>query len=125
MTSIIDEQKFIDANFLTIENFNRATFDELAAMVILTLAGILLNFDPSGGKFALQMQNGKYNQRASWQVRPPAVIRQRPDILFSIILTTTTTTTKLDCAYDYAVAEIYYEIQYMEINIYLCTISTI
>ena len=52
MTSINDEQKFIDANFLTIKNFNRATFDELAAIVISTLAGILLNFDPSGAKFA-------------------------------------------------------------------------
>ena len=48
MTGIKDEQKFIDANFLIIKNFNRATFDELAAIVISTLAGILLNFDPSG-----------------------------------------------------------------------------
>ena len=47
MTSINDEQKFIDANFVTINNFKLATFDELSAIVISTLSGFLLNFDPS------------------------------------------------------------------------------
>ena len=41
MTSVTDEQKFIDAKFLTINKFNRAEFDELTAIVILTLSGIL------------------------------------------------------------------------------------
>ena len=77
MTSINDEQKFIDANFITIKNFKRATFDELAAILVSTLAGILLNFDPSGAKFALP--------DAEWELQPenilagpPAAIRPRP-----------------------------------------------
>ena len=53
MTSINDEQKFVDANFVTINNFKRSTFDEISAIVILTLSGILLNFDVSNAKFAL------------------------------------------------------------------------
>ena len=39
--------KFINANCLTINSFNCVTVDELAVIVILTLTGILLNFDPS------------------------------------------------------------------------------
>ena len=53
MTSITDEQKFIDATFLTITKFNRVSFDELTATIISTLSGILLNFDISGANFAL------------------------------------------------------------------------
>ena len=37
MTSITEEQKFIDANFITISHFKRGTFDELAAIIISTL----------------------------------------------------------------------------------------
>ena len=78
MTSITDEQKFIDANFTTISHFKRATFDEMAAIIISTLSGILLNFDVSGAKFALP--------DAIWEIQPenilagpPEAIRPRPD----------------------------------------------
>jgi len=53
MISINDEQKFVDTNFNTIQQFKRSSFDELASIVITTLAGILLNFDQSGAKFAV------------------------------------------------------------------------
>ena len=57
MTSIIDEQKFVDTNFNTIQQFERSSFDELASIVISTLAGILLNFDQYEAKFALPDTN--------------------------------------------------------------------
>ena len=50
--SINDEQKIVDSNFITINQFKRSTFDELSAIVIATLSGVLTNFDPSGAKFA-------------------------------------------------------------------------
>ena len=53
MTSITDDQKFVDANLVTINQFKRSTFYELSAIVIATLSGVLTNFDPSGAKFAL------------------------------------------------------------------------
>ena len=53
MTSINDDQKFIDANFVRITHFKRSTFDEMSAVVIATLSGVLTNLDPSGAKFAL------------------------------------------------------------------------
>ena len=54
MTSIIDEQKFVDTNFNTIKQFERSSFDELVAIIVITtLAEILLNFDQSGAKFVL------------------------------------------------------------------------
>ena len=78
MTSITDEQKFIDANFTTINHFRRATFDEMAAILISTLSGILLNFDVSAAKFALP--------DAIWEIQPenilagpPEAIRPRPN----------------------------------------------
>jgi hypothetical protein len=62
MTSTNNEQKFIDANFITINHFKRSTFDKMSAIVISTLSGILLNFDVSGAKFALS--------DAEWEVQP-------------------------------------------------------
>jgi len=53
MTSINDERKLIDTNFSTINLFKRSTFDEITAIVISTLTGILLNFDASGAKIVL------------------------------------------------------------------------
>ena len=78
MTTITDEQKFIDSNFVTITNFKRSTFDELSAIVILTLSGVLLNFDPSGAKFALPDAEWE-NQPENILVGPPAAIRPRPN----------------------------------------------
>ena len=78
MTSINDEQKFIDANFVTINNFKRSTFDELSAIVISTLSGILLNFDSLGAKFALPYSEW-HQQPENILAVPPASIRQRPD----------------------------------------------
>ena len=60
MTSITDEQKFVDTNFNTIQQFERSSFDELALNVISTLAGILLNFDQSG------IRNGTTNPKMYW-----------------------------------------------------------
>ena len=78
MTSINDEQKFIDANFITINHFKRSTFDEMSAIVISALSGVLLNFNVSDEKFALP--------DAEWETQadnilagPPAAIRQRPN----------------------------------------------
>ena len=53
MTNITDEQKFVDTNLNSIRQFERSSFDEVASVVITTLAGILLNFYQSGAKFAL------------------------------------------------------------------------
>ena len=78
MTSINDEQKYIDSNFGTINSFKRATFDELSAIVISTLSGILLNFDQSGAKFALPDAEWE-NQPENILVGPPAGIRPRPN----------------------------------------------
>jgi hypothetical protein len=78
MTSITDEQKFIDANFQTITKFNRANFDELTATIISTLAGILLNFDISGAKFALPDEAWNV-QPENVIVGPPADVRPRPN----------------------------------------------
>ena len=78
MTTITDEQKFIDSNFVTITNFKRSTFDELSAIVISTLSGILTNFDPSGAKFALPDSEWE-NQPENILVGPPAAIRNRPN----------------------------------------------
>ena len=58
MTSISEEQKFVDTNFSTIKQFDRSSFDELASIVISTLAGVLLNFDQSGANFALPGSKG-------------------------------------------------------------------
>ena len=78
MTSINDEQKFIDSNFVTINFFKRATFDELSAIVISTLSGILLNFDPSDAKFALPDSEWE-QQPENILVGPFAAIRPRPN----------------------------------------------
>jgi len=56
MTSITDEEQFIDANFLTINKFNRASFDEFTATIISILSGILLKFVIYGAKFALPVE---------------------------------------------------------------------
>ena len=78
MTTINDEQKFIDSNFVTINNFKRATLDELSAIVISTLAGVLLNFDPSEAKFALP--DSEWEQQPEHiLIGPPAAIRPRPN----------------------------------------------
>ena len=74
MTSITDEQKFVDTNFNTIQQFERSPFDELASIVISTLAGILLNFDQSA------LPDSEWNsQRENILVGSPAAIRQRPN----------------------------------------------
>jgi hypothetical protein len=78
MTTITDDQKFIDANFVTINHFKRSTFDEMSAIVIATLSGVLTNFDPSGAKFALPDQEWQ-QQPENILVGPPATIRQRPN----------------------------------------------
>ena len=78
MTSIHDELKFVDTIFITIQQFERSYFDELTSIVNSTLAGILLNFDPSGAKFALPDHEWD-NQPENILVGPPAAIRQRPD----------------------------------------------
>ena len=57
MNSIPDEQKFVDTNFNTIKQFERSSFDELASIVISTLAVILLNFDQSGANLHNLIQN--------------------------------------------------------------------
>ena len=78
MTSITDEQKFVDTNFNTIQQFERSSFDELASIIISTLAGILLNFDQSGAKFALP--DSEWNsQPENITVGPPETIRPRPN----------------------------------------------
>ena len=43
--------KLLIANFSTIDHFKRSTFDEMLAIVISTLFGVLLNFDVSRAKF--------------------------------------------------------------------------
>ena len=73
MTSITEEQKFIDANFITISHFKRGTFDELAAIIISTLGGILLNFDVSGAKFALP--------DAEWESQPENILAGPPEAI--------------------------------------------
>ena len=78
MTSITEEQKFIDANFITISHFKRGTFDELAAIIISTLGGILLNFDVSGAKFALPDAEWE-SQPENILAGPPEAIRPRPN----------------------------------------------
>ena len=77
MTSITDEQKFIDTNFNTIQQFERSSFDELASIVISTLAGILLNFDQSGAKFALPESEWN-SQPENITAGPRETIRPRP-----------------------------------------------
>jgi len=76
MTSISDERKFIDANIITIKHFKRSTFDEMSAIVISTLFGVLLNFDVSGAKFALPDEQWN-SQTENILVGPPARIRPR------------------------------------------------
>ena len=76
MTSITDEQKLIDTNFNTIQQFERSSFNELASIVITTLAGTLLNFDQSGAKFA--SPDSEWNsQQENIIARPPETIRPR------------------------------------------------
>jgi hypothetical protein len=70
MASINDEQNFFKADFLTMKRFKRATFDELAVIVISTSAGVLLNFDQSG---RMEQPTRKYIGRTTARVRP------RPD----------------------------------------------
>ena len=53
MTSVNDEQNFVDSKFNSIQQFGRSFFDEFASIVIITLAGILLNLDQSGANFSL------------------------------------------------------------------------
>ena len=53
MTSITDEQKFVDSNFYTMKQLDRSSFDEFASIAISNLPGVLLNFDQSGAKFSL------------------------------------------------------------------------
>jgi len=78
MTSITDEQIFVDTNFYTIKQFERSNFDELASIVISTLAGVLINFDPSGAKFALP--DSEWNSQTENIIAgPPAGIRPRPN----------------------------------------------
>ena len=78
MTSINDEQKCIDANYITINHFKRSTFDKMSAIVISTLSGVLLNFDVSGAKFALPDAEWE-EQPENILAGPPAAIRQRPN----------------------------------------------
>jgi len=78
MTSITDEQKSIDANFLTINKFNRASYEELTTAIISTLSRILHNFDISGAKFALPDEEWDI-QPENTLVGPPAGIRPRPN----------------------------------------------
>ena len=78
MTSITDEQNFIDANFQTISKFNRASFDKLTATIISTLSGIQLNFDISGAKFTLPDEEWNV-QPENIIVGPPPDVRPRPN----------------------------------------------
>jgi len=78
VTSINDEQKFFDANFITINHFKRSTFDEMSAIVISTFSGVLLNFDVSDAKFALSDEEWEA-QPENILAGPPAAIRQRPN----------------------------------------------
>ena len=63
MTSITDEQIFVDTYFNTIKQIERSAFDELASVVISTIAGILLGLDQSGASFHYRIQNGTLSQR--------------------------------------------------------------
>ena len=70
MTSISDDIKFIDANFKTITRIARETFDELIAILIATLAGVLREYDISGAKLILP--------ESEWCIQPENII---PEIL--------------------------------------------
>ena len=79
MSSITDEQKFVDTNFNIIQQFERLSFDELASIVITTLAGILLDFDQSGAKFALPDSEWIFQPENIIAGPPAETIRPRPN----------------------------------------------
>ena len=70
MTSITEEKKFIDANFITISNFK----EEHSTNWQLSLSQHSVEFYSTSTCLAQnlhsQMQNGKLNLKTSWQVRP-------------------------------------------------------
>jgi len=83
---VLFEQKFVDANLSTIQQFQKDSFDVLAAIVTPTLAGVVLNFDQSGTKFALPDDERKIRPSKNIVVARPAGVPPLPVHRLSRIL---------------------------------------